>query len=149
MLQPSSKPWLNFHLSITEMFSLHPQLAKDCFVLEADDQFHLLLLNNPQVPWLVLVPHTTELELHKLNWDDQVNWLKKLNQVSRFVEAEFSPDKLNVASIGNMVPQMHWHIIGRYKDDFCFPKPVWGQANGQVYSEDKVKDIQQAWLSFS
>jgi diadenosine tetraphosphate (Ap4A) HIT family hydrolase len=129
-------------------FVLHPRLEADCEVLEALEEYHLLLAKASQVPWLILVPHTAELELHALTERQQLSWLKRINQVSAFVQAHFKADKLNLASIGNLVPQMHWHIIGRYRDDFCFPNVVWGQPQTQNYSAQDVALIRQAWLAY-
>lgn len=127
------------------MFKLHPQLAKDCFILEENDEFHLLLLNNADYPWLILVPHTQYLELHHMDIDQQMLWLYKVQQVSFFMEKHFQIDKLNVASIGNMVRQMHWHIIGRFENDAVFPAVVWGQKAQSTYTEEQVEHIRNAW----
>ena len=131
------------------MFELHPQLDKDCFVIEEGDEFHLLLLNNADYPWLILVPHTDCLELHHMDIDQQLMWLYKIQQTSIFMEKHFDIEKLNVASIGNMVRQMHWHIIGRREDDALFPNVVWGSPAQSTYSKSQVESIQQAWALYS
>lgn len=127
------------------MFELHPQLAKDCFIIEESDEFHLLMLNNADYPWLILVPHTQCLELHHMDIDQQMMWLYKVQQISLFIENHFTIDKLNVASIGNVVRQMHWHIIGRCENDAVFPGVVWGQKAQSTYSEEHVDRIRNAW----
>ncbi|HEY9052765.1 MAG TPA: HIT domain-containing protein, partial [Gammaproteobacteria bacterium] len=105
-------------------FSLHPQLEKDCHILGKLDLCHILLLNNALVPWFILVPETSITEFHKLEQQQQHLLLAEINRISGFIENNFDVTKLNTATIGNIVRQMHIHIIGRHEKDFAWPGVV-------------------------
>ncbi|VAW66863.1 Diadenosine tetraphosphate (Ap4A) hydrolase and other HIT family hydrolases [hydrothermal vent metagenome] len=122
-------------------FTLHPQLQQDCYTLGALNECTLLLHKNALVPWFILVPHTQVNEVFKLEPPQQTQIQSTLNLLAHFVEKEFTTDKLNIATIGNIVPQLHVHIIGRFKNDFCWPNPVWGQADSTSYAPDDVQRI--------
>jgi len=123
-------------------FKLDPRLKNDCFILSESEQFLILLMNNSLVPWFILVPKTDKTELYELDGATHTQVFNVINQISNFVANEFKPDKLNVAAIGNIVSQMHIHIIGRYKSDAYWPGVVWGAAEKKVYNSieaDKIK----------
>lgn len=120
---------------------LHPQLEQDCIPLGVIGTSQLLLHKNALVPWFIIVPDTHLNEIYKLELSHQQSIHSEINQIARFVENYFSADKLNIASIGNIVPQLHIHIIARHIDDFCWPKPVWGQDGFQAYKESDVTEI--------
>lgn len=125
-------------------FTLNEKLKNDCIVLGKLQFSYLLLLNNSLVPWFILVPETDETELYELNGDQQINLLAEINALSALVKKAFNADKLNVATIGNIVSQLHIHIIGRTKNDFCWPGVVWGAQDKKLYSDEevcKIKDI--------
>ena len=122
-------------------FKLDSRLEKDCFILSESEQFVLLLMNNSLVPWFILVPKTNKTELHELDTAAQIQLFSAINKVSDFISSEFKPDKLNVAAIGNIVNQMHIHIIARYKTDAYWPGVVWGMSEKQAYELYEVKKI--------
>jgi len=122
---------------------LHPQLQKDCFRLGTVESSALLLHKNALVPWFILVPETDEDELFKLDYDHQLSVLDEINKIADFTQHHFIAHKLNIASIGNIVPQLHIHIIARFKDDFCWPKPVWGQTESKEYTNDELHSLTQ------
>jgi len=122
-------------------FKLDLRLQKDCFILAESDFFVVLLMNNSLVPWFILVPKTDCSEIYQLDDALQSKILAMINQISRFVSAEYKTDKLNVASIGNIVNQMHIHIVGRYKTDPYWPGVVWGASEKTAYELEKVKGI--------
>lgn len=126
--------------------TLHAQLQADCHVLGMTGDCILLLHKNALIPWFILVPDTTEKELFKLGAEQQNRIQASINSLAHFVEQQFKTDKLNIATIGNIVPQLHIHIIGRFTDDFCWPAPVWGQAGSADYTEGKLQNIKQALL---
>ena len=103
----------------------------------------LLLHKNALIPWFILVPDTIENELYKLPLDQQTSINKETVSIARFTEAHFKADKLNIATIGNIVPQLHIHIIARHKNDFCWPGPVWGQSDSSEYSDTEVQSLKQ------
>ena len=127
-------------------FKLDPRLENDCFILGHLKTSQLLLLNNALVPWFILVPDTTASEVYELPHAQQLEVLEEINIISNHLKQNFAVDKLNVASIGNIVNQMHVHIIGRHVDDFCWPNVVWGAEGRQPYTDDQVASIQSRLL---
>jgi len=128
-------------------FTLHPQLAADTHLIGQLETNTLLLHKNALIPWFILVPPTDASEIHHLTNEQQQNLNSCINQLAGFVEQHFSTDKLNIATIGNIVPQLHVHIIGRYINDFCWPKPVWGQTKCSDYTEAALLNIKQQALA--
>ncbi|HED33430.1 MAG TPA: HIT domain-containing protein [Gammaproteobacteria bacterium] len=122
-------------------FILHPQLASDCYSTGHVDSSLLLLHKNALIPWFILVPDTKENELFKLDGVHQKHIQDETNRVAHFVSHYFNAHKLNIATIGNIVPQLHIHIIGRFTDDFCWPAPVWGQPDSAEYTPQALEDI--------
>ncbi len=115
-------------------FKLDPRLENDCFILSESELFLVLLMNNSLVPWFILVPKTDKTELYELDQTMHAQVFHSIKQISKFITDEFKPDKLNVAAIGNIVSQMHIHIVGRYKSDVYWPGVVWGGTEKEVYS---------------
>ncbi len=122
-------------------FCLHERLADDCFVLCENKQFIFLLMNNALLPWFILVPKTDKSELYQLDELTQLRLLKAINHISTILSIDYKPDKLNVAAIGNIVQQMHIHIVVRYKNDPFWPGVVWGATAKQAYQADAVARI--------
>ncbi|MFT3931668.1 MAG: HIT family protein [Spongiibacteraceae bacterium] len=123
------------------MFALHTQLAKDCITIGDLPLSRVLLLNDANYPWLVLVPRREEIiELFELSRVDQQQLLDEIAQVSAAMAGHFRADKMNVAALGNVVPQLHVHIIARFNTDKAWPKPVWGTVPAQPYADDVLRD---------
>jgi len=122
-------------------FHLDPQLARDCFVLGDLGSSLLLLLNNALVPWFIVVPRVAVSELYELEAAQRQALLAQVDAVSRFVKGAFPVDKLNVAAIGNVVSQLHVHVVGRRRDDFCWPGVVWGAPGREAYAPEDVARI--------
>jgi diadenosine tetraphosphate (Ap4A) HIT family hydrolase len=122
-------------------FQLDSQLQKDCIVLGELEHSLLLLMNNALLPWFILVPKTDKTELYELASDVQAGVWAEVNAVSKFVKNEFAVDKLNVAAIGNVVKQLHIHVIGRKHDDFCWPGVVWGRAEKAPYDKAAIDHL--------
>ncbi len=124
-----------------ENFQLDQQLQQDCFVLGELQHSLLLLMNNALVPWFILVPKTDKTELYELPDNIQTGVLSEINSLSKFVKDEFCVDKLNVAAIGNVVKQLHIHVIGRRDDDYCWPGVVWGRPEKTPYNKEAIDHI--------
>jgi len=117
-------------------FTLHPQLAADTIEVARWDCCRVLLMNDASYPWLILVPQRTGLrDLHQLAPDDLALVTAEVVRASRALETLFQPDKINIAAIGNMVPQLHIHVVARYETDAAWPRPVWGVAPAVPYAE--------------
>jgi len=126
--------------------TLHPQLARDCYILGVVHSSTLLLHKNALLPWFILVPDTVQDELFKLDANQQNQVQSEINALAEFTQQHFNSDKLNIATIGNVVPQLHVHIIGRKVDDFCWPSPVWGRTEFTDYTSKKLTEIKQALM---
>lgn len=101
----------------------------------------LLLMNNSLVPWFIVLPNTSEIELYKLPESERRMLEENIDILSEFILNNFDVEKLNVATIGNMVNQMHIHIVGRHKNDFCWPGVVWGRTDRKAYKELELTSI--------
>lgn len=126
------------------MTKLHPQLEKDCLTLGRFTLSSLLLLNDSNYPWFLLVPERENIrEIHQLTPQDQQQLLTESMFFSHCLEDIFKPDKLNIAALGNVVPQLHIHHIARYETDACWPAPVWGAVAARPYEEQAVVKIKK------
>ncbi len=131
------------------MFKLHPQLASDTFVLGELPLSRLLLMNDNQFPWCILVPRRAEVsEVFELSAQDQRQLALESVELSRFMYRHFDADKMNVAALGNVVPQLHLHHIARFTTDPAWPKPVWGAVPPVPYSEDELMSRRRAFDAF-
>jgi diadenosine tetraphosphate (Ap4A) HIT family hydrolase len=129
------------------MFKLHPQLKTDTFDIGDLPLCKVLLMNESQFPWLVLVPRKEQIsELYQLQETDIRQANKESLEISRLMMALFVGDKLNVAALGNLVPQLHIHHVVRNKNDAVWPQPVWGNFTPKPYSESAA-NIMRSKLS--
>ncbi len=120
-------------------WSLHPQLAADTVPVCDLVLSRLLAMNDANFPWLVLVPRRAGVsEIIDLGAEQSL-LMDELALVSRALKDETRCDKLNVAAIGNVVPQLHIHIVARRKDDLAWPKPVWGAVPLRAYEADAME----------
>ncbi len=119
-------------------FSLHPRLAADCHHVCKLSLSHLLLLNNAHHKWFILVPEVSAEQLHLLQPDERNTLLAEVQTVSEILENEFSPKRINVGAIGNMVPQLHFHVVARFEDDPAWPGVVWGHPESIAYQQEEL-----------
>jgi diadenosine tetraphosphate (Ap4A) HIT family hydrolase len=133
---------------MNQPFSLDERLANDCHQLADLKLSHLLLMNNALLPWFILVPRVEVVELHELTTAQQQQLLEEINLISRFVQQTFTPDKLNIAAIGNIVRQMHIHIVARRVDDICWPGVVWGMTQRKPCDQPLLDEITRALRRF-
>jgi diadenosine tetraphosphate (Ap4A) HIT family hydrolase len=122
------------------MFTLHPQLAHDCFAIGQFPLSQLLLMNDRNYPWFILVPQRENIrEIYQLSPSDQAQLWHESAELSEKLARNFNADKMNVAALGNVVPQLHLHHIVRYQHDPAWPAPVWGKVSAVPYSEDELQ----------
>lgn len=127
---------------VSHSFKLDPQLDSDTFLVTDLALNRVLLMNDIQFPWCILVPRIantveiTELTEHQRNalWQES-------DLVSRAMHIVFNPDKLNIGALGNVVSQLHIHHVARYHHDAVWPKPVWGQLPAKPYSVEQAKNV--------
>ncbi len=134
---------------MTFTFELDPKLAADCFCMGDMKLSRLLLMNNALLPWFILVPRVTVKEIYQLQPEQQQQLLQEINTLSAFAHINFNADKLNVAAIGNIVSQLHIHVVARKTNDCCWPGVVWGTDQRQEYSEPALDAVRsQVQLHF-
>lgn len=120
------------------LFDLHPQLAADTLRVGRLELCELLLMNDSNFPWLILVPAVNDVrEIHALPPGDQRKLMQEITFVSRRLERLTNADKMNVAALGNMVPQLHVHVIARFEADPAWPGPVWGKVPAVAYGDEQ------------
>ena len=120
-------------------FLLHPRLMQDCFVLGDLALCRLLLINDCRYPWFILVPRRPELtEIYQLSAADRQLLLAESCLLAETLQTLYQGDKLNIATIGNLVPQLHMHHIVRYRSDSSWPAPVWGKAPALPYEQESA-----------
>lgn len=126
-------------------WQLHAQLAQDTHPVAHLGLSELRLMDDANHPWLILVPRVVDaVELVDLDDAQQAQLLQEINLACRALRGQYKPYKLNVAALGNVVPQLHVHVIARFQDDIAWPRPVWGTATAQPYTpEALVTRIQQ------
>lgn len=129
-------------------FKLHSQLAADTFKVLTLEVSQLLLMNDARYPWLILVPQVSNMrDLHNLPAKQYQAVTQEITQVSEVLESIAQAHKMNVGALGNMVPQLHIHIIARQIDDAAWPAPVWGVGEIQPYSQDAADTLIQQLVS--
>lgn len=117
-------------------FLLHPQLEADTLVVGDLPLCRLLLMNDARFPWVILVPRRLDvsevydlpMQEQQMLWQESALVAEKLMQLTK-------ADKMNLAALGNVVPQLHVHHVARFKTDAVWPKPIWGQGTAEPYSE--------------
>ena len=130
------------------MFELSPRLESDTdWVLDLQLS-RVLMMDDSRYPWLILVPRLANVrEWLDLSSRDQALLLAEQLQVSRCLQTLVSPDKLNIATLGNIVPQLHVHIVARFESDFAWPSPVWGRGESVRYSTDEKATLLDRYRS--
>ncbi|MDP3859843.1 MAG: HIT family protein [Stagnimonas sp.] len=122
-------------------WTLHAQLAADTLPVGDFPLSRLLLMNESRYPWCILVPRRAGTrELHRLDDGDQLQLLRESTALARAMEAAFQPHKMNVAALGNVVPQLHLHHIARYRGDPAWPAPVWGKFPPLAYEPPAAQE---------
>lgn len=121
-------------------WSLHPQLAKDTIDIGDLPLSRVLVIKDANYPWLLLVPRRPDIvDLIDLDEVEQAQLMTETTRVARALKDITKPDKLNIAALGNVVPQLHMHIIARRKTDAAWPRPVWGVVPAIDHNPEEVK----------
>ena len=124
------------------MFTLHTQLQQDCVQLGRFELCHLLLMNDANYPWFILVPGREDItEIFQLSEADQIQLIRESSVLSEKLAWEFKADKMNIGALGNMVPQLHVHHIVRYQHDPAWPAPVWGKLAAKPYEPVQLQQL--------
>lgn len=124
------------------VFSLDPRLVQDTHVVGDLPLCRLLLSNDANYSWFILVPRRAGItELFQLDEADRVQLWTETNALAELLQRTFEADKMNVATLGNVVSQLHMHVIVRYQADPAWPAPVWGKVPGIAYSEEQLQAL--------
>jgi len=122
-------------------FELHQQLTNETYYLGDFPLSALLLSKDANYPWFILVPKRDDIsEPFQLSDADSSMLQQESLQLNRALYSGFQADKLNIAALGNMVPQLHIHHIVRYKNDSAWPNPVWGFQPAKIYTTDAINN---------
>jgi len=131
-------------------FIIHPRLAAGGHHLLTLNNCDILLKNNAHYLWFLIVPHieASKTEITQLSESEYRNINTCTLKVSQFISKELKSDKINIGNIGNIVQQMHIHVIGRSKTDPAWPDVVWGHSEKISYSDQRVEEIKNAFRQF-
>ena len=134
-------------------WSLHPQLDRDTASLGDLPLSRVLVINDANYPWLLLVPRRPDLsEVIDLGEVAQAQLMTEVTRVARALREVTACHKLNIAALGNAVPQLHVHVIARFRHDPAWPKPVWGAVPPRAYGREELHDFvtplrRKIWLA--
>jgi diadenosine tetraphosphate (Ap4A) HIT family hydrolase len=124
-----------------DSFRLHPKLEADTTMVADWALSRVLLMNDARYPWLILVPRRAGTsELHDLKHAERMVLIEEMNRAGGGLKSLTAAAKINIGALGNMVPQLHIHVVARNKSDAAWPGPVWGQGVPLAY-EQGVKDM--------
>lgn len=124
-------------------FVIDEAIASSCFILKQWPLSTVLLKNNASFPWLILVPNRPQVyEIEQLSTEDGYQLVDEIKMLSSIAQQYFKPDKLNIGALGNIVSQLHIHVVARYKHDALWPHGVWqaGLASNP-YSQEQSQEI--------
>jgi len=126
------------------VFEMDTRLQQDCLVLGDFPLCRLLLSKDANYPWFILVPRRAGVsEVFDLSQEDQAQLFKETTDLAQALKGEFKADKMNVATLGNVVSQLHMHVIVRRHGDVAWPAPVWGRVPAGEYAPGQVDAIRQ------
>lgn len=129
---------------MTEAFVLDPRLQADGDIAIDLSLCQVILVNNIEFPWVILVPKIPNLtEITDLNEQDSMLLMQEIRLISKVFLELFKPAKLNIAALGNKVAQLHIHIIARFKDDQAWPQPAFGLARKNYPKDEYSLMIEQ------
>jgi diadenosine tetraphosphate (Ap4A) HIT family hydrolase len=132
------------HVPIVSDFVLHPQITADTHWLCDGPLCRVLLMNDARYPWLILVPQRPAVtELHELKAEDRGVLIEEIARASLALKTRAGIAKVNVGALGNIVPQLHVHVVGRSPGDAAWPGPVWGRGERIRYAPDRLEALAQ------
>jgi diadenosine tetraphosphate (Ap4A) HIT family hydrolase len=126
-------------------WALHPQLERDTIAVADMPLCRVLLTTDANYPWLLLVPRRHDIiEIADLDYIEQAQLMAEITHAARALKAITGCDKINIAALGNAVPQLHVHVIARSRGDAAWPKPVWGVAPALAYDDAALQKLLEA-----
>ena len=123
-------------------FTLHHRLQEDTVEIIRVKLSCVLLMNDSSFPWIVLVPERGGVqEVYELSSEERFVLIEEIAAASEIIRQLYSPDKINIGALGNLVPQLHIHVIGRFRADRAWPGPVWGSGPARPYQAEKLEKV--------
>lgn len=123
------------------MFELHPQLKADTIIVGSLSLSLVLLHKDANYPWCILVPKREGVrEIHHLTDEDQADLIRESSHLAEVMTSIFAPTTMNIAALGNVVPQLHIHHVARFQDDLAWPHPIWGAAEAKEYRQQELDE---------
>ncbi|CAA7617631.1 Histidine triad (HIT) protein [Magnetospirillum sp. LM-5] len=130
------------------MFELHPRLTADTIPVTDWPLCRVMLMRDANYPWLVLVPRRHGVtEIHELDQSDRQTLIEEIAAASQRLQNLTQAYKINVAALGNVVPQLHIHVIARFTTDPAWPAPVWGKVPAKPYDDLEMTRLLEAFAS--
>ena len=131
------------HFAYTKMkFTLHYRLQEDTVEIIRIKLSRVLLMNDSSFPWIVLVPEREGVqEVYELNSEDRFVLIEEIAAASEIIRQLYRPDKINIGALGNLVPQLHIHVIGRFRTDRAWPDPAWGSGPARPYQAETLETV--------
>lgn len=120
---------------------LHPTLARDTVEVGRLALCRVRLMKDRRFPWLILVPEREAREIHELAAADRAALIEEIARAGEALQWMVKPDKLNVGALGNVVPQLHVHVVARFTTDPAWPGPVWGSGAPVPYADDELEAL--------
>lgn len=126
---------------MTTIFQLHSRLKQDCIAIGRFDLCQLLMMDDSQYPWFILVPEKADIkEIYQLSKSERHTLTEESSYLAENMATLYKADKMNIAAIGNLVPQLHIHHIVRYQTDKAWPAPIWGKFAAIPYTQQQITD---------
>lgn len=129
------------------MFKLDPRIEKDSIFIKDLPLCQIRLQNDSRYPWLVLLPSKNDLtEVYELTEQDQALLIKESSLVSKALALTTNCKKVNVANLGNVVSQLHWHVVARFEQDLTWPGPIWGIGTSVPWGDQKRAEFIDSFI---
>jgi diadenosine tetraphosphate (Ap4A) HIT family hydrolase len=130
------------------MFKLDPRIEKDSTFIKDLALCQIRLQNDSRYPWLVLLPRENGLtEVYELSSDQQAQLMVESSLVSKALAKSTECKKINVANLGNVVSQLHWHVVARFENDLTWPAPIWGIGTSVPWQDQKRAEFIDSFLT--
>lgn len=130
------------------MFELDPRIARDSILISELSLCQVRLQNDARYPWLVLVPKVAkQTEVHELTPEQQIQLMNESSSVASILKQLTQCDKINIANLGNVVSQLHWHVVARIEQDETWPGPIWGVGQAMPYTDAQIEQWREKLLA--
>ncbi len=130
-------------------FSVDPELEKNSFHIADLELSKLYVKNDKENPWFVLVPRkSSAVELMDLTHEEQCVLMEEVTIVSCFLKDYYKPNKINIGALGNIVKQLHIHVLARYEDDRAWPQALWGTTPSMYFEDFELENIKSNFQEY-